>query len=62
MKGSRSKYANLVRITHRDEVEAPITDWLREAYDTHDALRKTAREGTKTTKKAAKKRPRKRAR
>lgn len=39
VKGSRAKYANLVRITHRDEVEAPITDWLREAYDMHDALR-----------------------
>jgi len=22
----------------RDEVEAPITDWLREAYDAHDSL------------------------
>jgi hypothetical protein len=43
MKGSRAKYANLVRITHRDEVEAPITDWLREAYDMHDALHATAR-------------------
>jgi len=39
VKGSRAKYANLVRITHRDEVEAPITDWLREAYDMHDVLR-----------------------
>jgi uncharacterized protein DUF5655 len=39
VKGSRAKYANLVRVTHRDEVEAPITDWLREAYDMHDALR-----------------------
>ena len=29
---------NGLRITHRDEVEAPITDWLREAYDMHDAL------------------------
>ena len=38
MKGSRSKYANMIRVTHRDEVEAPITDWLREAYDQHDAL------------------------
>src|SRR5690242_5842289 len=38
MKGSRAKYANMLRITHRDEVEAPITDWLREAYDMHDAL------------------------
>ncbi len=39
VKGSRRKYANLVRIVHRDEVEPPITDWLREAYDAHDALR-----------------------
>src|SRR5437868_4433792 len=38
MKGSRKKYANLVRVTHRDQVEAPITDWMREAYDEHDAL------------------------
>src|SRR5215472_18242474 len=38
MKGSRTKYANMIRITHRDEVEAPITDWLREAYDVHDVL------------------------
>src|SRR5262249_39384014 len=38
MKGSKAKYANLVRVTHRDEVEAPITDWMREAYDMHDAL------------------------
>jgi hypothetical protein len=38
IKGSRKKYANMIRITHRDEVEAPITDWLREAYDVHDTL------------------------
>ena len=30
---SKVKIANIVRITHRDEVEAPLTDWLREAYD-----------------------------
>ena len=30
---SKTKRANMIRITHRDEVEAPITDWLREAYD-----------------------------
>jgi hypothetical protein len=29
---SRTKVANLLRVTHRDEVEAPITDWLAEAY------------------------------
>jgi len=55
MKRSSSKYANLVRITHRDEVEAPITTWMREAYDVHDELRKNARKGTKNTKKSTKK-------
>ena len=30
---STSKVANFIRITHRDEVEKPITDWLREAYE-----------------------------
>ena len=30
---STIKFANLLRITHRDEVEPPITDWLREAYE-----------------------------
>ena len=30
---SRSKFAHLIRVRHRDEVEAPITDWLREAYE-----------------------------
>src|SRR5262252_7820358 len=29
-KSSATKFSNLLRITHRDEVEAPITDWLRE--------------------------------
>jgi len=32
-RSSKTKVANLIRVTHRDEVEAPITDWLREAYD-----------------------------
>jgi len=63
MKGSRSKYAHLVRITHRDEVEAPVTDWLREAYEKHDALLANARrnnprrrtgKNTKSTKKTKK--------
>jgi hypothetical protein len=30
---SRTKLAHIVHITHRDQVEAPITDWLREAYE-----------------------------
>ena len=34
---SRTKFAHLLRIQHRDEVEAPITDWLQEAYDFSEA-------------------------
>lgn len=30
---SKVKIANILRITHRDEVEAPLTDWLKEAYE-----------------------------
>ena len=35
---SASKLVNIIHITHRDEVEPPITDWLREAYDLPDRL------------------------
>jgi hypothetical protein len=35
---SKSKKVHILRITHRDEVEAPITDWLREAYELSDVL------------------------
>jgi len=35
---SKSKLAHLLRITHRDEVESPLTDWLREAYELSDVL------------------------
>ena len=33
VRSSKSKFVHSIRITHRDEVESPITDWLREAYD-----------------------------
>jgi hypothetical protein len=35
---SRVKVAHVVHVRHRDEVEAPITDWMREAYDVSEAL------------------------
>jgi hypothetical protein len=35
---SKSKLAHFIQITHRDEVEAPITEWLREAYEMSEAL------------------------
>jgi len=33
---STSKRAHMLRVIHRDEVEPPLTDWLREAYDFAD--------------------------
>jgi len=30
---SKTKVANILQIRHRDEVEEPITEWLREAYE-----------------------------
>ena len=32
-RSSKTKTVHVIQIRHRDEVEAPITDWLREAYD-----------------------------
>jgi hypothetical protein len=39
---SAAKLAHIVDITHRDQVEAPITDWLREAYELEDELRRAS--------------------
>ena len=38
---SKSKVANFIRITHRDEVEPPITEWLQEAYEFAEKRRNT---------------------
>src|SRR5262249_30532084 len=48
-RSSKSKLVHFIRLTHRDEVEAPITDWLQEAYEHSDALsgRTTARARSK---------------
>jgi len=35
---SRTKFTHVIHIRHRDEVEAPITDWLLKAYQLEDAL------------------------
>jgi hypothetical protein len=40
---SKTKVANMIQIRHRDEVEAPITDWLQQAYDFGGAPAKRAR-------------------
>jgi hypothetical protein len=38
VRASKLKVAHIVRVTHRDEVEPPMTDWLQEAYRLPDAL------------------------
>lgn len=38
VEASRVKRAHIVHVTHRDEVEPPITDWLHEAYEVSDTL------------------------
>lgn len=30
---SKTKWAHTVNLVHRDQVETPLTDWLREAYE-----------------------------
>jgi hypothetical protein len=36
---SKVKVAHMVHVTHRDEVESPLTDWLRESYEISEQLR-----------------------
>ena len=40
---SKTRVANYLRVIHRDEVEAPLTDWLREAFDYNVAPRPSTR-------------------
>ena len=59
---SKVKTAHIIRVTHRDEVEAPLTDWLREAYDFEPLAKSAAKTKKKTIVKAKKpvtKKPRK---
>ena len=49
VRASKSKVAHLIQIRHRDEVEAPLTDWLQDAYELSDVLAaKGARKGAKS--------------
>jgi hypothetical protein len=60
---SKSKFAHLIQVKHRDQVEAPITDWLREAYEQSDALgAKGTRRPVRARAKAASKKQTKKAR
>lgn len=36
---SATKFVHVLHITHRDEVEPPVTEWLREAYEFPEKLK-----------------------
>ena len=38
VRASKTKIGHIIQIRHRDEVEAPFTDWLQEAYKSSDVL------------------------
>jgi hypothetical protein len=48
---SRAKTAHFLRITHRDEVESPVADWLQEAYEYAGATPKKPVKRTASAKK-----------
>jgi hypothetical protein len=60
LQSSKRKVAHLVYVAHRDQVESPLTDWLKEAFESSDRLsaRLEPKPRNKTTqrKPAAKKR------
>ena len=49
---SKVKLAHFIQVRHRDEVESPITDWLKEAYE-FEPLAKTAAKALLTPRRAA---------
>jgi hypothetical protein len=58
-RASKTKVVNILHIRHRDEVEAPITDWLKEAYDvSHELSGRRPSTRTPRTKKSTRRRDR----
>ena len=51
VESSKVKRAHLIHIRHRDEVEAPLTDWMREAYELQDQLPKLKKASASARKK-----------
>jgi hypothetical protein len=75
VRSSKTKLAHLIQVRHRDEVEAPLTEWLEEAYTLQDtppiatiakrakvtARRKAGTARAKATRKKAKRSARRRS-
>lgn len=55
---SKARLGHVIRVTHRDEVEPPITDWLREAYALQDVPRAPAKSEATPRGRKPKRRPR----
>jgi hypothetical protein len=58
VKASGVKVAHQIRVRHRDEVESPITDWLKEAYAVCATLRRATKAGVAARRKPAAKKKR----
>jgi hypothetical protein len=56
VRGSRTKVVHIIHLRHRDEVEAPVTGWLEEAYEVSDSLSAKSRVAKKPKKTPRKKR------
>ncbi len=63
VQSSKTKTGHIIHVRHRDEVEPPITDWLREAYGLPDvmAAKPPARRATPTSKPKLKPKPKPKA-
>jgi len=55
VESSKVKRAHIIQVNHRDEVEEPLTDWLREAYDFEAVAKKAAAKKPAVKKTPAKK-------
>ena len=56
VESSRVKRAHLLHVTHRDQIDPPVSDWMREAYKLQDQrpAPASARRATKNKKKRRK--------
>ena len=57
VESSKVKRAHIIHVRHRDEVEEPLTDWLRDAYQFEPIAKTSAPKPAATKKPAAKKAP-----
>jgi hypothetical protein len=54
---SKTKVVHIIHVRHRDEVEAPITDWLQEAYEYSESPKLVRATKAAPVKRASRKKP-----